>query len=516
MTIYTSTSHPLNSFVRTEKTNNINTIIDKLLFIVSDYSNVNMNILPKNFDPQNNVWKNLLTNSENQGNCGSCWSFASSSCLSDRINILSQKKILQAQLSPLVSVLCNDLSSIFLSNDEKEYETINNPFKLNEKIDNGCYGDSIISAFYYMKFFGISKENCFPYKYKTDFLNFKLNATNFGIDSMRQNIDYLNDYKNFSIQKNNANSCYFYNAFTKRPFEYCSDTIIDMNGKNYGTPSQNFYALLIYSVLNGKENNDFIKYEIFRWGPICSSFIVYEDYYIFDPIKDGVYIHDEKYDNILGGHSIEIVGWGEWKNDKQEIIPFWWIKNSWGTKYGYNGYFRFLRGKNHCEIENNIVCAIPSYFFYLNDLELLKKYNEKFEKLNIFKTNPKKKLSDYIEILKKVLYSIVPFPKLYKEQMIEKSLNIYGIFSFDALINCGYLNPSFLITNGYSNKNFINMPGVNYKKNFNENLNFLQNNFFAGNIDTNSIITTFNTKLYLWFIISLLIILIILKCFNFI
>lgn len=514
MTIYTSTTHPLNSFVRTKKTENINDVIDKLLSVVSDYSNVDMSILPKNFDPQNNVWKNLLTDSENQGNCGSCWSFASSSCLSDRINILSQEKILHRQLSPLMNILCNDFNLLFLSNNE--YETVNKPFELNYINQNGCYGDSIVSAFYYMKFYGITRHSCFPYESKTNFLNFKLNSTNFGIDGIRQNINYLSDYKNFSIEKNNISSCYFYNPFTKRPFEYCSDTIVDMNGKNYGTPCQNFYSLLAYTVLNGKENNDFIKYEIYRWGPICSSFIVYEDYYTFDPIKDGVYIHDEKNDNILGGHSIEIVGWGEWKNNIGKIIPFWWIKNSWGTKYGYNGYFRFLRGQNHCEIENNIVCAIPSHFFYLNDLELLKKYNDKFTKLNIFKINPKKSLTEYIEILKKVLYSIVPFPKFYKEQMIENSLNVYGIFSFDALINCGYLNPNFLITNGYSNKNFIDMPGVNYKKNFNENLNFLQNNFLAGNINTSSITNTNNTKLYLWIILSFLIILILLKCFYFI
>lgn len=43
----------------------------------------------------------------------------------------------------------------------------------------------------------------------------------------------------------------------------------------------------------------------------------------------------------VGGHAIEVVGWGEENGDK-----FWWVKNSWTANWGINGYFKI--GINEC------------------------------------------------------------------------------------------------------------------------------------------------------------------------
>jgi len=40
----------------------------------------------------------------------------------------------------------------------------------------------------------------------------------------------------------------------------------------------------------------------------------------------------------VGGHAVEIVGWGEDSVGK-DTVPYWIVKNSWGADWGDSGYF---------------------------------------------------------------------------------------------------------------------------------------------------------------------------------
>ncbi|KAH8397770.1 hypothetical protein KR222_000881, partial [Zaprionus bogoriensis] len=94
-----------------------------------------------------------------------------------------------------------------------------------------------------------------------------------------------------------------------------------------------------------------IQREIMTNGPVEGAFTVYEDLILY---KSGVYQH--VHGRALGGHAIRILGWGVWGESK---VPYWLIGNSWNTDWGDNGFFRILRGEDHCGIESSISAGLP-------------------------------------------------------------------------------------------------------------------------------------------------------------
>lgn len=308
--------------------------------------------MPLNFNGKE-AWKDYLSNVVDQGSCGSCWAFATTSLLADKFNIQTRGD-LKLQLSPTKLILCGKNFEvehpIHRIEEEIKIGSVSTSQKQNiYNINNyACYGNSLYNALHYLYLFGTCLDSCIPYN------------KNFGMQSEFQKIGEFTSPEKLPLCE-----------YISGPIgDMCSNFFIEsLSGIEGGTPSRFYRAYEIYGIAGTEEDGGselLIRYDIYKWGPVVSAFKVYEDFYEFDS-KNGIYEWNGKGEQV-GGHAIEIVGWGE-ENGKK----YWQIKNSWGTGWGDDGYFKMIRGKNNCEIESNTYSIIPD-FFHDNEIKIVSKY----------------------------------------------------------------------------------------------------------------------------------------------
>ena len=89
---------------------------------------------------------------------------------------------------------------------------------------------------------------------------------------------------------------------------------------------------------------------IMNFGTIVAAYTVYVDFYYY---SSGVYQSNQDPATQVGGHAVKVVGWGV-----SNGIPYWIAGNSWGTRWGMNGFFWILRGQNHCNFEGYLTEGI--------------------------------------------------------------------------------------------------------------------------------------------------------------
>jgi cathepsin C len=121
----------------------------------------------------------------------------------------------------------------------------------------------------------------------------------------------------------------------------------------------------------GASDEDNMMKEIRARGPIIANF---EPPYDFSYYQSGIYSRvsnrkptdgpseiDMRDENVAWekvDHSVLITGWGEEDGEK-----YWKVLNSWGTRWGEDGYFRIKRGTDECAIESMAEASVPDVVY---------------------------------------------------------------------------------------------------------------------------------------------------------
>ncbi|CAH1783054.1 unnamed protein product [Owenia fusiformis] len=124
---------------------------------------------------------------------------------------------------------------------------------------------------------------------------------------------------------------------------------------DFNCPSNNLVSGQKYQVFEGKRipnNEKEIMKEIRTNGPVQATFLVREDFYMYE---SGIYTYSNlpshmRSEHGCGYHAVRIVGWGS----NEEGKKYWVVANSWGPEWGKNGYFHIKRGVDECGIESDV------------------------------------------------------------------------------------------------------------------------------------------------------------------
>jgi hypothetical protein len=106
------------------------------------------------------------------------------------------------------------------------------------------------------------------------------------------------------------------------------------------------------STLPYREIQDLIKHHIHTQGPVIGGFHVFKNFFADRFVEtDDIYVESQSYLGVpgvdysnlerdwAGSHAVVIVGWGSTTIEKEEV-PYWIVRNSWSSFWGNAGYFK--------------------------------------------------------------------------------------------------------------------------------------------------------------------------------
>jgi len=106
------------------------------------------------------------------------------------------------------------------------------------------------------------------------------------------------------------------------------------------------YEIAEHGQVSGEAN---MMAELAARGPMACGLCVTEE---FEDYDGGIFV--DKTGVTCQNHEISIAGYGE-----EDGVKFWIGRNSWGTYWGEEGWFRLIRGVNNMGIEDACDWAVP-------------------------------------------------------------------------------------------------------------------------------------------------------------
>lgn len=261
-----------------------------------------------------------LVHVKNQGDCGDCWAQSSSSALSDRFII--QKGIQNLDIDATIVTQCAA-----------------------SNINQGCDGDNPYDAgMYFVSTGGVDSSvvsGCPAWK---SICNGTSGCSNLPTCSQLTSECIRNDTKVYKATKNSVQST----------------TVTDGNSGSLNVDAQNTIINMKKHLLNGPfpvcffVANDFYGPSVgYNWTKTNGVYIngMYNDdldKIVSSSVKSSLGISNKNQwadiimeDGSPAGHAVELVGWGiENAGKGRENTPCWYIKNSWGSDWNEEGYFR--------------------------------------------------------------------------------------------------------------------------------------------------------------------------------
>ncbi|EPT25121.1 cathepsin B [Toxoplasma gondii ME49] len=259
--------------------------------------------VPAHFDARTAfpACKDVVGHVRDQGDCGSCWAFASTEAFNDRLCIRSQGKGLMPLSAQHTTSCCNAIHCASF----------------------GCNGGQPGMAWRWFERKGV--------------------VTGGDFDALGK-----------------GTTCWPYEVpfcahHAKAPFPDCDATLVprktpkcrkDCEEQAYADNVHPFdqdthKATSAYSL----RSRDDVKRDMMTHGPVSGAFMVYEDFLSY---KSGVYKHVSGLP--VGGHAIKIIGWGTENGEE-----YWHAVNSWNTYWGDGGQFKIAMGQ--CGIDGEMVAG---------------------------------------------------------------------------------------------------------------------------------------------------------------
>lgn len=278
---------------------------------------------------------NAITPPQQQGQCGSCWSFATTQSLADRYAIANNTHAVVISNEYVRDCAWNALSATYLSAGSavQRYITPNTEYGM---CTTGGFGE--LGARFLEKY-GAPAASTYPYP----------NSASTGTESSLP----LCETPRGTIWRASPNST----GSLCLDVDGRHDPVTSYIERPFGTVPNYPQHVIDANCLN-------IQRDIMRYGPVYVSYICYSDQvsssFHESDYTDGVYRrkHDATSD---GGHAVTIVGWGV----TSAGTKYWIVRNSWGTEWNKSGasgagYWRHLRGSNEGGIESAAISILPA------------------------------------------------------------------------------------------------------------------------------------------------------------